>query len=120
MDNPESREPSGENTTRFQAEYDNLRQHLISLILLVIILSAVFNLFLLRQVKLTRTDLQNIRPQALVIINDYQTNSRLVWDDFVRQVAAYGHQHPDFAPIMKAYGLDQVTTNAAAPGTAKK
>jgi hypothetical protein len=119
MDNIETREP-GENASRLHAQYDNLRQHFISLVLLVIILSAVFNLFLLRQLKLTRTDLQTIRPQAVVIINEYQTNSSRVWDDFVSKVAAYGREHPDFAPIMKAYSLDQTPTNTAAAAPAKK
>jgi hypothetical protein len=98
-----------------QDQVENLQKMVIYILVLTTVVAGAFAFFMQRQVKLTRAELDVLRPQAEQIDAQYQ---KLVGPDmevFGRKLAEYGATHPDFAPIMTKYGLGK----AVAPtGTA--
>ncbi len=109
-----------------QAQLDSLHHLLVSVLVLVIVVSGTLWIFLMRQVKDTSRALDEIRPQATNIIAQYQKTGP-VMDDFIRRLQDYGRGHPDFAPIMAKYGLNQrppgstsAPTGSTLPGVAPK
>jgi hypothetical protein len=97
-----------------------LRKQIQTVLILAIIVSATLCLFMMRQVRYTGSDLKGIRPQAEQVIVEYNKISGPSMDNFVRNIAAYGQAHPDFAPIMAKYGLTGAPppANPAAPKAA--
>jgi hypothetical protein len=91
--------------TELQAQCLWLRKQLQTVLILMIIVSGTLCLYMWRQVRYTGADLRGIRPQAEQVITEYNKISGPSMDNFVRNVAAYGQTHPDFAPIMAKYGL---------------
>jgi hypothetical protein len=105
MDNLENPISSPADTNDLRAEYDALRGVVVSALVLLVVFTMSFNLYLLRQVRFTRAELAMIRPQAAQIIAEYQAGSARAMDEFVRKIAEYGQAHPDFAPILAKYGI---------------
>jgi hypothetical protein len=89
-------------------------------LILVIVISGTFNIYLLRQWKTTSKDLAGIRPQAAQMVADYQRVSAPLMNDFVVKLTEYGRTHPDFAPILVKYNLKPTAATgvpAIAPAT---
>jgi hypothetical protein len=105
MDNLENQPPAQPDLNQLREQYESLRGLVVSALVLVIVLGASFDLFLLRQVKFTRAELAAIRPGATQIISDYQAGSARMMDEFVKKITDYGQTHPDFAPILAKYGI---------------
>ncbi len=101
-------------STELQAQCDSLRHLVVSILVLLIIISGTFTIYLLRQWKYTRNDLASFRPQATNAIAQYEKN-RAAMDDFVNKITDYGKTHPDFAPIMAKYGLGKPGASTATP-----
>jgi hypothetical protein len=101
--------------TELQAQCLWLRKQLQTVLILMIIVSGTLCLYMWRQVRYTGADLRGIRPQAEQVITEYNKISGPSMDNFVRNIAAYGQTHPDFAPIMAKYGLGAAATNLAPP-----
>jgi len=101
--------------SELQAECLWLRRQIQTILILAIIVSGTLCLYLWRQVRYTRSDLNNIRPQAQQIIAEYTQASGPNMDEFVRSVATYGRTHADFAPIMAKYRLESATNFATPP-----
>ena len=105
-----------------RAQYDALSHLVVSLLVLLLIVSGSFNLFLLRQVKYARTDLQAVRPQITQMLAEYNKVSAPAIQNLIKQLTDYGRTHPDFVPILTKYGLKPgITPNltpAAATGSA--
>jgi hypothetical protein len=105
-----------------QTQVDKLRQLVQTILVLAMVVSGTFTIYLTRQVKYSREDLQAIRPQATNMIGLYEKNVGPATDEFIKKLAVYGGKHPDFAPIMTKYNLQSALTNApakAAPAPAK-
>jgi hypothetical protein len=119
MDNPENTIPtSSSELEELKAQYEDLRHLVVSALVLVLVISGAFNLYLLRQWKFAKNDLTAVQPQANQIINTYVKESGGM-QEFVRKLAEYGRTHPDFAPISAKYGLNNYLTKAgSAPVTA--
>ncbi len=115
MDNIENKTPVQPDLSELQAQCDSLQSLLVSILVLVIVISGTFNLYLLRQVKYTRTDLAGIRPQATQIINNYNKTGGPLMADFVKRITEYGRTHADFAPIMAKYNLKPGASASATP-----
>jgi len=103
---------AGEND--LQAQFDALRHLVTSTLILVIVVSGTFNIYLLRQWRSVSKELAQIRPQAKQIIDDYQKSGPLM-DDFVNKITEYGRTHADFAPIMAKYNLRPAGAAGALP-----
>jgi len=115
MDEIEIKSPAQIDVAQLQEKYDSLRNLMGSVLVLLLLVSGTFNIFLWRQVRYVRRDLDGIRPQAMQVINDYQTNSGPTMDNFIKQITEYGRTHPDFAPIMSKYGLKPATVPGSGP-----
>ena len=123
MDNLDSKTPVPTEPNDLQAQFDSLRHLIVSILILVVVISGTFNIYLLRQWRSTSKDLAGIRPQAAQIITEYQKASGPVMQEFVRKLTEYGRTNPDFVPILIKYGLKPATpTNSltAAPITIPK
>jgi hypothetical protein len=89
-------------------EYESVQKQLNILLLAVVILSGTFSVFLWRQTRYLRRDLEGLKPLAGPVIQRYNQEKPTV-DAFVAKVAEYARSHPDFAPIAKKYQLQNVT-----------
>ena len=117
MDNLEIKTSVQPSATDLQAQFDELRHLIVSVLILVLIVSGTFNIYLLRQWRSTSRDLAAIRPQATQMIADYQKVSGPLITDFLKKVTEYGRSHPDFTPVLAKYGLKPTAATAAAPAT---
>jgi len=115
MDNLDLKTPVQPNSSDMQAQYDELRHLIMSVLILVIVISGTFNIYLLRQWRSTSRDLAVIRPQATQMIADYQKVTGPLINDFVKKITEYGRSHPDFAPVLAKYGIKPTATTGAAP-----
>lgn len=109
MDNLDNKSSVQPDPNDLQAQYDSLRHLVVSLLVLVVVISGTLNIYLLRQWRSTSKDLAAIRPQATLMIADFQKNSGPVMQDFVKKITEYGRTHADFAPILAKYGLKPAT-----------
>jgi hypothetical protein len=91
---------------------ESLRNLVISLLVLVLIISGTFNLYLWYRFKQAGKDLEAFRPTANQLLADNARGSGPLMDRFVNQVTEYGKTHPDFGPIMTKYGLKTGPTGA--------
>jgi hypothetical protein len=117
MDNLEPRTPVQSNASELQAQYEQLRHLVASVLILVLVISGTLNLYLLRQWQSSRKDLAAIRPQAAQMIAEYQKVSGPLMNDFVKKLNDYGRTHPDFAPILAKYGIKPATPTNIQPPT---
>jgi len=119
MDNPENTPATiSSEMEEMKAQYEDLRQLVVTGLVILFFISCVFNLFLWRQLKFASTDLALIQPQANQIINNYVKDTPVMME-LVRKLAEYGKTHPDFAPISAKYGLSNYLPKpGAAPVTA--
>ena len=95
-----------------QAQFDALRHLVTSILILLIVISGTFNIYLLRQWRTVSKELAQIQPQAAQLILDYQKSGPLM-DDFVNKITEYGRTHSDFAPIMVKYNLRPAAATSA-------
>ena len=127
MDNLDLKTPVQADANDLRAQYDQLRQLIASVLILVIVISGTLGIYLLRQWQSSRKDLAAIRPQAAQMIAEYQKVSGPLMSDFVKKITDYGRTHADFTPILAKYGINPAgptSTPPAAlsssPGTAPK
>ena len=118
MDNLDNKTPLPSGTNDLQAQFDALRHLVVSILILLVVMSGTFNIYLLRQWRTTSKDLAGIRPQAAQLITEYQKVSSPMMTDFIKKITEYGRTHPDFAPVMAKYGLKSTVPTGAAPATA--
>jgi hypothetical protein len=85
-------------------EYDSLRQLVSTLLLVLLLVSGTLTIFLGRQWRFTKNEIEMLTPQASQILTDYNRNVPLM-QDFVRKLNDYGQTHTDFAPIVAKYRL---------------
>ena len=103
MENPEIKSSSTPTANQLQEQVDSLRHIVISLLVLAIVISGTFTLFLLRQSKYARVEANNLRTA----INEYNNTNYPVIRDFRDRLAEYSKTHREFAPVAQKYGLDQ-------------
>ena len=116
MDNLDIKTPAQPNAGDVQAQFDDLRHLIVSLLILVIVISGTLNVYLLRQWRSTSRDLAAIRPQAAQMIAEYQQKSGPLMGDFIKKVTDYGRSHPDFGPVLAKYGI-KPSAGAGAPAS---
>ncbi len=76
MDNPELKtSPSGE-INQWQAQFEDLRHLVVSILVLVVIMSGTFSVFLLRHWSQTRRDLAAYRTDASVFVEAYNKQGK--------------------------------------------
>lgn len=111
-DLPNSPTPPPE-VAELRAECQALRQMLGSILILLIVVSGTLTIFMARQWKWSKNDVQAARQQTEAMVAEYNRGAGQM-QDFVRRLAEYSRAHPDFAPIAAKYRLQDVLTNSAA------
>jgi hypothetical protein len=120
--------PSQAELTELQSKYNHLQQLVSSLLLVLIVISGTLTIFLLRQWRFAKADLEAITPQATQLLMQY-TNNYALSQDFVKKLADYGRTHSDFGPIVLKYHLNEtlpkpgtgsITSSLPASATSKK
>jgi len=114
MGNTANPEPAHSSDT---SEIETLRHLLLSTLVLVIIVSGTFNVYLLRQVRNMQKDLDLIRLNANQVVGAYNAEFPQM-QEFVRRLTEFGRTNPDFVPILAKYG--QAPTNAPVSTPAAK
>src|SRR6476619_2072744 len=101
MENPEIKSSSESTARQVQEQLDSLRHIVVTMLILVIVVSGTFTLYLLRQSKYARVEANGMRAA----VNEYNTTNYPVIKDFRDRLAEYSKSHPDFAPIAQKYGI---------------
>ena len=118
MEDFENKQPVQPVSSEFQAPLDSLRHLVISVLVLLIVVSGTFNLYLLRQVKYARLDLKGVRPQAAQMLEEYNRVNAPLMQEFLKKLTEYSRTHPDFTPILTKYGIRANAVTGAPPATA--
>ena len=118
MDELENRNPVEPDLAELQRQFDALRHLVVSILVLLVIVSGTFNIYLWRQVRSTKRDLDTWRPYASNLMSGYQKGDGQVVEAFLRNIGDYGRTHPDFAPILNKYNIRMPPATGAAPTTA--
>lgn len=114
MDNFDNKTPVQASGNDLQVQFDALRHLVMSLLVLVIVISGTFNIYLGRQLRSLSRELAQMRPQAAQMIAEYQKSGPLM-DDFVNRITEYGRTHPDFTPYLAKYNLKPAVATGAPP-----
>lgn len=101
--------------SELRAQYESLRSLVVSLLVLLLIISGTFNLYLLREVKYSRDDLAALRPRISRLVADYDRVTAPLIKNFVTQLQEFGKKNPDFTPILAKYHLTPGSTPNTAP-----
>ena len=94
-------------------QYAALHSLLTTLLVALTLVSLTLTAFIGLQSRRAGKEVKAIRPQATQIIEAYQKQQPVI-KKFVTQLAEYGKSHADFEPIMKKYGLSNVTATGSA------
>ena len=71
MDELENRNPVEPDLAELQRQFDALRHLVVSILVLLVIVSGTFNIYLWRQVRSTKRDLDTWRPYASNLMSGY-------------------------------------------------
>ena len=104
------------NETNTQAELSDqiaaLRRQAFTFLLALIIVSGTIAAYLWYQSRIMSQNIENSRPQAMQIIQNYNQNVPVI-QTFVKQLVAYGQTHPDFQQqVLKKYDITPQTIAA--------
>lgn len=110
LPNPTSSQPE---LSELRDQYHHLQQLVSSLLLVLIVISGTLTIFLLRQWRFVKAELDVVTPQAVQLLTEH-TNNYAMTQDFVKKLAEYGRAHPDFSPIINKYHLNDLLSK---PGT---
>jgi hypothetical protein len=105
MDTLENKTPAENEVTELREQVESLRHLAGSMLILLVVVSGTFNIYLLRQWKTSKTDLAVFKPQAANLIASYQKNEQPAVENFIKKMVEYGQTHPDFAPILNKYQI---------------
>lgn len=104
-------------------QLDSLRHMVTSIMVLVVIISGAFNIYLWRQVKYLRQDVSAYRPQAAGMVNEFERTIQPQMREFLVRVQEFGRAHPNdptFTAIMNKYSISNLQfSNAPAGGSAR-
>jgi hypothetical protein len=103
MDFPE-RSPVGEVSSNvsfdeLQRSFQSLRRMFHVLLVILLVLTGSFSLYLLREVIFVRRQVRELSQ----FVTNYDKNSKPVMQDFLTKLQAFAKINPDFAPILAKY-----------------
>ena len=112
MDNPEFKNPPPPDASPLQAQLEDLRHLVVSVLVLLVVVSGTLSVFLLRHWTQTRRDLAAYRIDASPFIEAYNKQAGPQMDAFIEKLKEYARTHPEFSQILARYGI----ATTAAPG----
>lgn len=89
----------------------SLQRQVTWLLLALLIVSGTLTVFLWRQARIARKDLDSNKRLASIVFQAYQRDKPKL-DGILEKVAEYGRSHPDFAPILEKYKINPTNTPA--------
>jgi hypothetical protein len=104
MDNLENPTSTQSEANDLQVQLESLRHLVVSVLILLIVISGTFTIYLLRQYRSTKLDLSIYGPQVKQVMTEYNRIS-VPMNEFVKQIVEYGRTHPDFTPVLSKYGI---------------
>jgi hypothetical protein len=107
--------PAGE-PADWQEQRARLERQLSFLLVALFIVSGTLTVFLWRQVRYAKRDLETLRPVAAQLIQEFNQKKPEV-DAFIGRLFEYGRAHPDFAPIINKYNITPITGAPPASAT---
>src|SRR5262245_54048334 len=117
MDTVESSPAGPSELSELRNQCESLRKLLGTLLVLVIVISGTFNIFLWRQFRTTRAELRTLRPQISQMVAEYERVSAPAITNFVKQLNDFERTHPDFTPILTKYHIKYSAPTSAVPAT---
>ena len=115
MDTVEKHSTDESELRELRAECQSLRQVLGSLLVLVLMISGAFDIYLWRQVRAVRTEVKARGPKVGEFVAEYNKVSAPAIADFVNKLKNYERTHPDLTPILKRYNLGNSAGTGAPP-----
>ncbi len=113
MDQNENQPPAPLPQGDLQEQVDRLHQLVHSILILAIVVSGTFAVYLFNQLRYARKDHAQIKNAWA----QYLKNTGTPTDEFLKKLTAFSKTHPDYQPIALKYGLltNAPGTNATAP-----
>ena len=110
---------SGNDDLRQQCE--GLQRQVTTLLFAMVILSGTLTVFLWRQARYARADLEVLKLPASQVLQSFK-QEKPIMDDFLAKLADFGKSHPDFTPILTKYKIQSSpvsvpATSAPAPAS---
>ena len=96
-----------------------LQKQVHNILVILVLVVAVLDIFMLRQWVITRKDLKVVEPQFLQLKAEFD-RVRPTMDNFLKQLTDYARTHPDFRTVLAKYPFQAGPTSAApAPAAAQ-
>ena len=118
MDTLEKQPVEQSEVQELRAQCQSLRQVISALLVLVLMISGALDIFLLRQFRMARAEVQRRGPQVTQFVAEYNRVSVPAISEFLKRLNEYEKAHPDFGPILVKYGLKSNVPTGAPPGSA--
>ncbi len=84
-------------------QYQTLHTLLLATLTALIVMALGVSLFIGKQTRIVRHQLEEQRPLVGKLASDYQKNSEPLIGNFVRQLQGFAAVHRDFQPILEKY-----------------
>ena len=118
MDNPEIKNPPPPDASQLQAQFEDLRHLVTSVLILLVVVSGTLSIFLLRHWTQTRRDLATYRIEASPFIEAYNKQAGPQMDAFIEKLKDYGRTNQSVAQMLARYGIAP-SASTGAPATTK-
>ena len=121
MDTLQDKAPAQPGLTDWREQFSALRHLVVSVMVLLLVVSGTFNLYLWKRWRDAGRELDALRPQAAQFANviaGLQRTEIPAMQAFLNKMTEYGRTHPDFTPILAKYNLKPAGSTAAVPATA--
>jgi hypothetical protein len=99
------------NTEDLRQQCASLQRQVSTLLLAMFVLSGTVTVFLWRQARYARVDLETLKAPAAQLIQAFK-QEKLLMDDFVAKLSEFGKTHPDFAPILNKYKIQPAAASS--------
>ncbi|MCU0783099.1 MAG: hypothetical protein MUF81_03445 [Verrucomicrobia bacterium] len=114
MNEPETKPATAPQAEDLKQQCVCLQRQMTTLLLALVIVSGTLSIFLWRQVRYARRDLEAMKPPATQMVQEFN-QIRPGMDAFLAKVTEFGRTHADFAPILTKYRIPMTT--GAPPAT---
>ena len=119
-DLPQGRSSSAVSPELLQRQLEVLRTLFTTTLLALILLSLGVTLFVAKQMRMVRAQLDDQRPNVTKLATDYRNVSEPLIRNFTSRLQGFAAANPDFKPILDRYrpALGAYLNSPASPGPA--
>jgi len=115
MNDFETKAPMSGSNDDLRQQCTALQRQVTTLLFAMVILSGTLTVFLWRQARYARVDLEVLKQPASQVMQAFK-QEKPIMDDFLVKLADFGKSHPDFTPILTKYKIQ--SSPVPAPATA--